>query len=262
MKRGDILTHPFTIPTPTSGQPLWRPSPGKVLPQILELKDRGILTEGQTVNSHHLWVISEKAFAQGWIPDLMGTDMGAVDADMPNGILLPWTMTQYLHLGLTVEQVIERVTLTPTKVFKFPDKMGTLEPGVAADVTVIDLQQGQLRAPRPEGQQAHGQAEVRARRRRAWRDARRRSTRRCTRPKYAGVRIRSPGVGAWIVTPMHMYLIVVHRVGCGPGDRARAGAHDRSRRRLHARAGRARRGRRIEPPASSATKARMRMGRS
>ena len=51
-------------------------------------------------------------------------------------------MTEFLHLGLTVEQVIERVTLTPTKIFKFPAQHGTLEPGVTADVTVIDLQQG------------------------------------------------------------------------------------------------------------------------
>jgi dihydroorotase len=113
-----------------------------VLPQILELKDRGIWTESQAVNSHHLWVNSEAAFAQGWAPDLISTDMGAITPETPNGLMLPWTMTQYLHLGLTVEQVIERVTVTPTTVFKFAGKHGTLEPGVIADVTVIDLQQG------------------------------------------------------------------------------------------------------------------------
>jgi dihydroorotase len=133
LKRGDILTHPFN---------LFGGAPGKVLPQILELKDRGIWTESQAVNSHHLWVNSEAAFAQGWAPDLISTDMGAVTPQTPNGLLLPWTMTEYLHLGLTVEQVIERVTLTPTKVFKFPEQHGTLEPGVTADVTVIDLQEG------------------------------------------------------------------------------------------------------------------------
>ena len=68
--------------------------------------------------------------------------MGAVTPETPNGLMLPWTMTQYLHLGLTIEQIIERVTLTPTKVFKFPEKVGTLEPGVTGDVTVIDLQEG------------------------------------------------------------------------------------------------------------------------
>jgi dihydroorotase len=127
-----------------------------VLPQILELKERGIWTEGQMVNSHHSWDVSEKAFAQGWIPDLMGTDMGAVGKDMPNGILLPWTMTEYLRLGLSVEQVIERVTLTPTKVFTFPDAVGTLQTGAPADVTIIDLQQGQFELFDQKGQKRTG----------------------------------------------------------------------------------------------------------
>jgi dihydroorotase len=141
LRRGDILTHPFNIPTPNQSN-LFGGAPGKVLPQILELRERGIWTESQAVNSHHLWVNSEAAFAQGWAPDLISTDMGAISPETPNGLMLPWTMTQYLHLGLTVDQVIERVTLTPTKAFKFPEKHGTLEPGVTADVTILDLQQG------------------------------------------------------------------------------------------------------------------------
>jgi dihydroorotase len=141
LKRGDILTHPFNIPNGNQDN-LFGGKPGEVLPQILELKDRGIFTDGQAGTSHHLWENSEKAFSQGWSPDLISTDIGAQTPQTPNGQLLPWVMTQYLHLGLTLEQVIERVTLTPTKVFKFPEKHGTLEPGVTADVTVLDLQQG------------------------------------------------------------------------------------------------------------------------
>ena len=157
LKRGDILTHTFTIPTPRVDNLFGGPTQTeKVLPQILELKERGIWTEGQMVNSHHLWDVSEKAFAQGWIPDLMGTDMGAVGKDMPNGILLPWTMTQYLYLGLTPEQVIERVTLTPTKVFKFPERVGTLQNGAPADVTIIDLQQGPFELLDQKGQKRTG----------------------------------------------------------------------------------------------------------
>ena len=92
LKRGDILTHPFNIPTPNQSN-LFGGEPGKILPQILELKDRGIWTESQAVNSHHLWVNSEAAFAQGWAPDLISTDMGAVTPQTPNGLMLPWTMT-------------------------------------------------------------------------------------------------------------------------------------------------------------------------
>jgi dihydroorotase len=141
LKRGDILTHPFAILSPRMPN-LFGDKPGAILPQILELKDRGILTDGQAGSSHHSWENSEKASSQGWYPDLISTDIGAQTPETPNGQLLPWVMTQFLYLGLTVEQVIERVTLAPTKAFKFPEKVGTLEPGVTADVTVMDLQQG------------------------------------------------------------------------------------------------------------------------
>jgi dihydroorotase len=143
LKRGDILTHPFPPPSPRMPN-LFGGQPGKVLPQILELKDRGILTDGQVGTSHHSWEISEKAFSQGWSPDLISTDIGAKTPQTPNGQLLPWLMTQCLYLGLTVDQIIERVTLMPPKVFKFPEKHGTLEPGVTADVTVLDLQDGKF----------------------------------------------------------------------------------------------------------------------
>ena len=46
LKQGDILTHPFNIPTPNQSN-LFGGEPGKVLPQVLELKDRGIWTEAR-----------------------------------------------------------------------------------------------------------------------------------------------------------------------------------------------------------------------
>ncbi len=141
LKRGDILTHPFTPPQRNSSNMFGGTGP-TILPQILELKDRGIYADAQMGTSHHLFENSEKAFKQGWIPDLITTDIGSQTPQTPAGQLLPWVMTQFLYLGLTIDQVIEHVTVTPTKIFKFSEKLGTLEPGVAGDVTVIDLQQG------------------------------------------------------------------------------------------------------------------------
>jgi dihydroorotase len=141
LKRGDVLTHPFTPPQRNSSNMFGGTGP-TILPQILELKDRGIYADAQAGTSHHLWENSEKAIKQGWIPDLITTDIGSQTPQTPAGQLLPWVMTQFLYLGLTIDQVIEHVTVTPTKIFKFPEKLGTLEPGTVGDVTVIDLQQG------------------------------------------------------------------------------------------------------------------------
>jgi dihydroorotase len=68
-------------------------------------------------------------------------------------------MSEFLHLGMPLDQVIAGVTSTPAKVFNFPEKVGTLEPGVTADVAVLELQQGsfeyadQTRVPRTLTQQ-------------------------------------------------------------------------------------------------------------
>ena len=51
-------------------------------------------------------------------------------------------MSEFLLLGMRLEQVIARVTTTPAKIFNFPEKIGTLEPGVTADVAIFDFAQG------------------------------------------------------------------------------------------------------------------------
>jgi dihydroorotase len=55
-------------------------------------------------------------------------------------VLVP--MSEFLHLGLPLEQVIAGVTATPAKMMNFPEKVGTLEPGVTADVAVLELKDG------------------------------------------------------------------------------------------------------------------------
>jgi dihydroorotase len=142
LKAGDILTHPFNPPTENSsnvfGSQLTQAD--EVLPQILELKDRGIFTDGQLGTTHHQWEVSEKATSQGWFPDAISTDVSRNPDGTPASVLLP--MSQFLHLGLSLEQVVERVTTNPAKMFDYPEHVGSLEPGSPADVAVLELEQG------------------------------------------------------------------------------------------------------------------------
>jgi dihydroorotase len=64
-------------------------------------------------------------------------------------------MSAFLHLGLSLDQVIERVTTTPAKMLNYPETIGTLKPGVTADVAILELAQGTFELPdstRPEAQ--------------------------------------------------------------------------------------------------------------
>jgi dihydroorotase len=147
LKRGDILTHPFNPPSPNSANLFGNEGPQaeKVVEQILILRDRGIWTDGQLATTHHAWDVSEKAMKLGWTPDAISTDFSrALDGSFAS-VLVP--MSEFLHLGMPLDQIIAGVTSTPAKIFNFPEKIGTLETGVTADVAILELAQGSFDYP-------------------------------------------------------------------------------------------------------------------
>jgi dihydroorotase len=52
------------------------------------------------------------------------------------------TLSKFLHLGLTLEQVIERATANPASTFGFPAGLGTLREGAEADIAVLSVAEG------------------------------------------------------------------------------------------------------------------------
>jgi dihydroorotase len=139
LKAGDILVHPFN-PQPGVGGML--DENGKVLPQILALRHRGILTDFGHGN-HLQWEVAEKAASQGWFPDTISTDITKGHAAPTDPVVdMPNVMSKFLYLGLTVDQVIERVTANASKMFSYPEKLGTLSEGLVADVAVLEIQSG------------------------------------------------------------------------------------------------------------------------
>jgi dihydroorotase len=143
LKKGDILAHPFNPPESNQANLFGsdKQQADKILPQILALKERGIWTDVQLGTTHHSWAVAEKALKQGFVPDAISTDITrAMDGTTAGSVLVP--MSEYLHLGLPLEQVIAGVTANPAKILNFPEKIGTLEPGVTADVAILELAQG------------------------------------------------------------------------------------------------------------------------
>ena len=141
LRAGDIVTHPFN---PPRVGPSLLDANGRVLPQILELRERGILTDFAH-GSHLKWDIAEQAAVEGWFPDTISTDIHRAHL-APNGAVidLPTTMAKFLYLGLSLEQVIERVTIRPANALNFPKRLGILKPGEVADVSVFEVVREQV----------------------------------------------------------------------------------------------------------------------
>jgi len=75
--------------------------------------------------------------SQGWLPDIISTDVARMPDRTPTSLLVP--MASFLHLGMSLDQIVERVTTIPGKILNYPEKVGTLEPGVPADVSILEL---------------------------------------------------------------------------------------------------------------------------
>jgi dihydroorotase len=141
MKAGDILVHPFN-PQPGPGGML--DDNGKILPQILALRDRGIKTDFGH-GTHFSWEIAEKAAAQGWLPDTISTDMTSTHVRPTDPVVsILNVMSKFLLLGLNVDQVIEKVTLTSSQMFKYPERIGALKEGDTADVAILEVESGEF----------------------------------------------------------------------------------------------------------------------
>jgi dihydroorotase len=136
LRPGDIVTHPFN---PPRVGPSLLDGKGRVLPQILELRQRGILTDFAHGN-HLKWDIAEQAAVEGWFPDTISTDIHRAHLAPSGAVIdLPTTMAKFLYLGLSLEQVIDRVTARPATALNFPERIGILKPGERADVSVFEV---------------------------------------------------------------------------------------------------------------------------
>jgi len=136
MRKGDVLTHCFT------GRPHGPlDANGKIIPEILDCRQRGILFDVGDGGPHLDLDVAEKCLQQNFLPDTIGTDLGGLSYNGPVYDLVT-EVSKFLLLGLSLDQVIERVTLRPTRMFNFGTELGSLRPGTVADITILEVREG------------------------------------------------------------------------------------------------------------------------
>jgi dihydroorotase len=137
MKKGDILTHVFQ----------GGPSPGildedgNVRSEVLKAVKRGVITDVGHGAGSFSFEIAEKAIGQSFLPDVISTDLHTGNINGPV-FDLPTTLSKFLALGLSVEDVVLRATSGPARAIGLADSLGTLRVGAPADVAVLRLEKG------------------------------------------------------------------------------------------------------------------------
>jgi dihydroorotase len=129
----DILTHTY------SGAGNNTVQDGKVLPAALEAKKRGVIIDVGHGGGSFDYTVAEPAIAQGLVPDTISSDIHAVSGNTPGMPYLPWVMSKFLNLGFSLQDVVAMATINPARVIGRVEKLGTLQIGAPADVSILEL---------------------------------------------------------------------------------------------------------------------------
>ena len=112
----------------------------------VDVTDRGADIEFDCAHGrmHFTFPFVRKALDAGFMPDTIATDLTLPSATRGPVFDLPTTMSKFLNLGVSLDEVIRRVTTNPARVLGEDGRLGTLKPGAVADVAVFSLERGQF----------------------------------------------------------------------------------------------------------------------
>lgn len=116
---------------------------GKVLPVVRDAERRGVIFDLGFGGYNFSWDVAEKAYAQDLVPHTISSDLQQFNVVRPAKSLAN-VMGAMLRLGLTLWEVIERVTHSPAKAISLTDRAGSLRPGLPADITVFRVEDGEF----------------------------------------------------------------------------------------------------------------------
>jgi len=139
MEPGDILSH---IYTGNPGSAL-RPD-GAVLPEMREAMERGVVMDTAIGRNNLNFEVAKKILAQGILPTTLSTDLTHRSLTGPT-YSLPVTMAKFMALGLDLKQVIQMTTINPARALREESRIGSLKPGMEADISILELSSGKWR---------------------------------------------------------------------------------------------------------------------
>ena len=110
---------------------------GKVLDIVRRAQDRGVLFDVGFGGYNFAWTVAEQAFSGGLVPNTISSDLQQFNVVTPVKSLAN-VMTAMMILGMSLNDVISRVTDRAARSISLQDQAGTLAPGMPADITVFD----------------------------------------------------------------------------------------------------------------------------
>ena len=116
---------------------------GRLLPQALAARERGVLFDTGHGAFNFSFDVAERALEQGFLPDTISSDLQQANVLGPVYSLMH-CMSGLMAIGMSLHDVLRRVTVDAAAAVGLSDRHGALLPGRAADVTVCHLESGEF----------------------------------------------------------------------------------------------------------------------
>lgn len=135
---GDIITHCYH----DRAHGIMGQEKELILSEVVEAQRHGIIFDCAHGRNHFSFRMIEKALDQGFLPDTISTDLTTTTATQGPVWDLTTTMSKLLHFGMTLEDIVLKTTAAPARILGYEGTVGTLKPGANADVSIIELRDG------------------------------------------------------------------------------------------------------------------------
>ena len=138
LKPGDVLTHCY------HGKNCGLVDDDYRIPAAIRKKlETGVLLDVGHGFASFDFQVARSLIDQGILPDFISSDIHYYNLHGPVFDLVT-TMDKFLHLGMSLPEVIRRTTQIPAKFLEHENELGTLKPGAIADITILELQDGEF----------------------------------------------------------------------------------------------------------------------
>lgn len=151
LRAGDVITHCFHAKTYGVLD-----EDGVVVPEVRAAVERGVLLDIGHGRGSFSFNVCERALAQGLLPGTISSDVHAHNIHGPV-FDMATTMSKFLHLGLSLDDVIRMSTHAPARAMGMPDGIGTLQVGAPADISIFELRTGTFDFVDAEGEHRIGE---------------------------------------------------------------------------------------------------------
>ncbi len=134
MEPGDILTH---LCTPNAGRVL--DSSGHPYPEVAEARANGVVLDSALGRGNFGYEVASRQAQLGLHPDTISSDLTALGQTFHS---LLECMAKFMAIGYSLPDVVRMTTANPARVLGMADEIGALAVGRDADVTILELSEG------------------------------------------------------------------------------------------------------------------------